>query len=211
MSETGAAATALTAAAPPDATAPAPMRGRLLAAARAVIERGGYAGASVAAIASEAEVSAGALYRHFPSKSELFADVFREVCGHEIDAVHAVATTHAGDAVARIDTVITAFAERALLNPTLAWALIAEPVDPAVERVRLEFRASYRTMLAEFLREAIAARAAPPQDPDLTAAALVGAANEVLAGPLAPALDDHRDPAETVEALRTLWRRTIGA
>lgn len=202
-----------TLAAPGDAErAPAsPMRDRLLVAARHVIEARGYGGASVAAIAEQAGVATGALYRHFPSKAELFASVFREVCGHEIDAVEAGAIKHAGDPLAQIDAVITAFAERALLNPTLAWALIAEPVDPAVERVRLEFRATYRTMVAEFLTEAVGAGAAPAQDPDLSAAALVGAANEILAGPLAPALDDHRDPAETVQALRTLWRRTIGA
>jgi AcrR family transcriptional regulator len=47
-------------------------RDRLIRAAREVLERGGYATASVIAIAERAGVSAGALYRHFPSKAELF-------------------------------------------------------------------------------------------------------------------------------------------
>jgi AcrR family transcriptional regulator len=46
-------------------------RERLLRAAREVLERGGYATASVMAIAERAGVSAGALYRHYPSKAEL--------------------------------------------------------------------------------------------------------------------------------------------
>lgn len=188
-----------------------PTRERLLTSARHVIEAGGYGGASVLAIAAQAGVAAGTLYRHFPSKGELFVEVFREVCGREMEAARAAAARHAGDPVAQIDAIITTFAERALANPTLAWSLIAEPVDPAVERVRLEFRADYRETVAAFVRDAVAANAVPAQDADLTAAALVGAANEILAGPLAPAREHHRAPAHTVQALRDLWRRTAGA
>ena len=52
-------------------------RERLLAAARELIEDGGYGSASVAAIAERAGVAAGTLYRHFASKEDLFVDVFR--------------------------------------------------------------------------------------------------------------------------------------
>jgi len=190
-----------------DAPAPA-TRERLLHAAREVIEAGGYGRASVLAIAERAGVASGTLYRHFPSKAELFVEVFREVCGREMaEADRAAASAHG--AVAQLDAVIAVFAERALANPTLAWSLIAEPVDPAVERVRLEFRSAYRTRVAGYLRDAVGEGDVPEQDPELTAAALVGAANEVLAGPLAPA-HGHRDPGTVVEALRTLWRRASG-
>lgn len=185
-------------------------RERLIAAARGVVEEVGYGGASVLVIAERAGVASGTLYRHFPSKAELFAGVFRDVCAHELDVVREVADRHTGDPIAQIDATIASFAQRALVNPTLAWSLIAEPVDPAVEHVRLEFRAAYRTTLAGFLREAMGTGAVPAQDAELTAAALVGAANEILAGPLAPAQDDHRDADEIAAALRTLWRRTIG-
>lgn len=188
---------------------PAPTRDRLLHAAREVIEAGGYGGASVLAIADRAGVASGTLYRHFPSKADLFVEVFREVCGHEAEAADRAALGVA-DPVERIDAIITVFAARALANPTLAWSLIAEPVDPAVERVRLEFRAAYRTTIAAHIREAVATGAVPEQDPELTAAALVGAANEVLAGPLAPA-QDRRAPKDVVAALRTLWHRALGA
>ena len=58
-------------------------RDRLLAAAKELIEDGGYAAASVIAIAERAGVAAGTLYRHFASKEELFVEVFRSVCARE--------------------------------------------------------------------------------------------------------------------------------
>ena len=42
-----------------------------------LIARGGYAAAQVAAVAARAGVATGTVYRHFPSKSDLFAEVFR--------------------------------------------------------------------------------------------------------------------------------------
>lgn len=187
-----------------------PTRERLLAAARAVIESGGYSGASVLAIAEGAGVASGTLYRHFPSKADLYVEVFRNVCGHEMEAAqHAAQAVTADGPMAQVDAIIAAFAERALASPTLAWSLIAEPVDPAVERVRLEFRAAYRTTVASYIRDAITAGELPEQNAELTATALVGAANEVLAGPLAHART-HADAAEVTLALRTLWRRAAG-
>src|SRR5262249_10221517 len=53
-------------------------RERLVYAARKLLEDGGYGAASVQAIAERTGVSTGALYRHFPSKAELFVEVFRD-------------------------------------------------------------------------------------------------------------------------------------
>ena len=170
-----------------------------------------YAGASVLAIAERADVASGTLYRYFPSKAELFVEVFRDVCSRELTAVERAATSaDSGTAMDRLDAIITIFAERALVSPTLAWSLIAEPVDPAVERVRLQFRAAYRTTIAALLRDGIRDGEIPPQNPELTATALVGAANEVLAGPLAHARTQV-DTTDVIDALRTLWRRAAGA
>ncbi|HYC57136.1 MAG TPA: helix-turn-helix domain-containing protein, partial [Candidatus Binatia bacterium] len=51
-------------------------RERLVEAARQLLEEGGYAAASVQAIAARTGVAAGAMYRHFPSKADLFVEVF---------------------------------------------------------------------------------------------------------------------------------------
>ena len=113
-------------------------RERLLAAARELIEEGGYGAASVAAIADRAGVAAGTLYRHFDSKQELFVEVFRAVCAREERAMKAASAQMAGDAATeRLEEVLATFAKRALRNPRLAWALIAEPVDPLVDAERL--------------------------------------------------------------------------
>lgn len=194
----------------PNASSGAGTRAKLLLAAREVVEAHGYGGASVAAIAARAGVANGTLYRHFPSKADLFVEVFRDVCDREIAAATKAALT-AEDAVGKIDAVLVNFARRAVANPLLAWALIAEPVDPAVERVRLEYRRTYTGHVARLVSAAIRQGQAPPQDAAIAAAALVGAGNEVLAGPLSPLAGDAHDPFDAIETLRTLCRRALGA
>lgn len=197
-------------AARPARGAPSPTRARLLDAARSVVEEHGYGGASVAAIAARAGVATGTLYRHFPSKADLFVEVFRDVCDREIASATKAART-ADSAVGKLDAVLANFAGRALANPVLAWSLIAEPVDPAVEQIRLDYRRTYTREVARLLRAAIRQGDAPPQDAAVAAAALVGAGNEVLAGPLSPLAGDRTDAAAAIETLRTLCRRAIGA
>ena len=105
-------------------------RRRIVASARDLIARGGYAEAQIAAVASRARVATGTVYRHFPSKADLFAEVFREASQHEVDAVAAAAGESGGSAVARIAAAVETFARRALRGRRLAWALIAEPAQP---------------------------------------------------------------------------------
>lgn len=193
-------------------------RERLLEAGRSVVEEHGYGGASVAAIAARAGVANGTLYRHFASKEELFVEVFRLVCGGELRAMEQAAQGQ-DDPAEQVLAALTVFAQRALQNRTLAWALLAEPVDPQVDAVRLEYRRTYRALLAGPLRDAVDGGRIPVQDPELTAAALVGAAGETLVGPLSPAasaLDGHpmdgpERAEELVDGLAALCRRTVGA
>lgn len=185
-------------------------RERLLAAARELIEEGGYASASVAAIAERAGVASGTLYRHFTSKEELFVEVFRSVCAGEERAVLAAARRE-GSAVARLEAVVATFAQRALQNPRLAWALLAEPVDPLVDAERLAYRERYAEVLGSGLAAAITAGEIPDQDVTFTAAALVGGCGEALVGPLSPLGADRPPPDEVLAALRTFVRRAVGA
>jgi AcrR family transcriptional regulator len=190
-----------------------PTRERLLRAARELIEEGGYAAASVAAIAERAGVASGTLYRHFESKEELFVEVFRAVCSGEERAMRvAAASLSRGSAVERLEKVLGTFAERALRNRRLAWALIAEPVDPLVDAERLAYRERYAAVIAEGLRAGIAAGELPAQNVELTAAALVGGCGEALVGPLSPVPSSSRPSTdEVVAALRTFVRRAVGA
>jgi AcrR family transcriptional regulator len=189
-------------------------RERLLAAAQELIEDGGYGAASVVAIAERAGVAAGTLYRHFPSKEELFVEVFRSVCEREELAMRAAAASlpESTAAVERLQTVLATFARRALRNRRLAWALIAEPVDPRVDAERIAYRARYAELIATGLAAGIAAGELPAQNVDLTAAALVGGCGEALVGPLSPlAAGGVPSADEIVEGLRTFVGRAVGA
>ncbi len=182
-------------------------RERLLAAARELIEDGGYGSASVAAIAERAGVAAGTLYRHFASKEDLFVDVFRSVCAGEERAMLAAANETPGSAVDRLEAVLTTFARRALRNRRLAWALLAEPVDPLVDAERIAYRERYASLVAAELRAAIDAGEIPPQGLAFTAAALVGGCGEALVGPLSSS--DESD--QVVAAIQRFVRRAVGA
>jgi AcrR family transcriptional regulator len=188
-------------------------RERLLGAARELIEEGGYAAASVSAIAERAGVAAGTLYRHFASKEELFVQVFRQVCAGEERAMRLAGESMPASAPAaeRLQEVLATFAQRALRNRRLAWALIAEPVDPRVDAERLAYRARYAELIAAGLAAGIGAGELPPQDVALTAAALVGGCAEALVGPLSPLADGGTPAEDVVAALRTFVGRAVGA
>jgi AcrR family transcriptional regulator len=195
-------------------------RRQITTAARELIAEGGYVAAPVAAVADRAGVAVGTVYRHFPSKSDLFAEVFREASQHEVDAMRAAISASTGPAAARVATGIETFARRALRGRRLAWALLAEPVDPAVEAERLHFRHSYRDLMAEVIADGIEARELPPQDVDATAAALIGAIGETMLGPLSPTHPQNgsrlaarprtTDPDALIASLINFCTRAIG-
>jgi AcrR family transcriptional regulator len=190
-----------------------PTRERLLRAARELIEEGGYGAATVVAIALRAGVASGTLYRHFASKEELFVELFRAVCDREVEAMRDAAASMPDDAshVDKLETVLATFAARALRRPRLAWALIAEPVDPLVDAERIAYRARYSALTADALRAGIAAGELPEQNVELTAAALVGGCGEALVGPLSPLAGAKPSTDDILPALRTFVRRAVGA
>jgi AcrR family transcriptional regulator len=188
----------------------AEVRERIVRAAWDLIAHGGYAEARVAAVAKRAGVATGTVYRHFPSKAELFAEVFRRASQREVDAM-AVATRDDGrPAAERAAGAAEIWARRALSGRRLAYALLAEPVDPLVEAERLEFRRAYRDVLAALIAEGVASGELPEQDPDVTAAALVGALGEALVGPLSPT-GNGTEPEALIAQVVSLWSRALGA
>ncbi|QFU94537.1 TetR/AcrR family transcriptional regulator [Amycolatopsis sp. YIM 10] len=178
-------------------------RARILGTAVELLAEHGYAGCSMAAVATRAGVATGSVYRHFPGKAELVVEVFREVVTREVAAVEA-ASARPGESVERIVAVFDTFATRALKAPRLAYALLAEPVDVPIEAERLVFRRAFRDVVSHRIAEGIRAGELPAQDADVTAAALVGAAAEVLIGPLTS------ESAEALPALRTFVQRALG-
>lgn len=160
-------------------------RERIVTAALKLVAKEGYGGAGIPAIAAEAGLSTGALYRYFPSKAELFDEVFRRGSQREID-VCAAAASQSGPARQRLARVVEVFARRAMKGRRLAYALLAEPVDPLIEAERLRYRLPYRDIFVGIIEDGMRAGEIAEQDALLTASAIVGALNEALIGPLAP-------------------------
>jgi AcrR family transcriptional regulator len=180
-------------------------RERIAVAALDQLAEGGYASASVVAVARRAGVATGSVYRHFPSKADLFAEVFRRASQREVDVLRAMAD---GPVAERLAAWVEAFVRRALAEPVRAYALIAEPVDPAVEAERLTFRRAYADLFERALREGVERGELPPLDAELTAAAIVGALAEAMVGPLAR----HEPGADALVAgLQTFVLRSVGA
>jgi AcrR family transcriptional regulator len=181
-------------------------RERILSAALDLVAEHGYAGCSVAAVAERAAVATGSVYRHFPAKTDLVAEIFRTVSQHEADALARAADLEEAT-VPRIAAMIETFAGRALLAPRLAYALLAEPADPVVDAERLSFRRIHHATFARVIDEGIAAGDLPAQDVEVSATALVGAISEALVGPLAAGTAGP----ETIPSLITFALRALGA
>ncbi|WP_371799950.1 TetR/AcrR family transcriptional regulator [Streptomyces sp. NBC_01707] len=184
-------------------------RQRLLDAARQLLAEGGYAAASISALAERAQVATGSVYNHFASKQELLAAVFRHVAGHELTAVQEAVGAKCG-AAEQLRALVEVFAFRALRTPRTAWALLAEPVDPLVEAERLTYRRGYHALAETVITAGIESGELPVQNARLSAAAVIGAISESLLGPLSP-VGERTDPEPLVAGIATLCLRAVGA
>ena len=167
-------------------------RERIVSAALAQVADGGYASASVQAVAARAGVATGSVYRHFPSKAELFGEVFRRQATQELGVLEEIAT-HDSPALERLADATEVLARRALASPTLAYAQIAEPVEQEVEAERLVLRRGYRDAFARILEDGIERGELEPHDTQTYGAAILGAISEALVGPLSDPKPRNRD------------------
>ena len=180
---------------------------RLLKAARRLVQQGGFAAASASAVAKESGVASGTIYRHFPNKSELVAEVFRYATEREVAAV-AQACDGGETAADKLTAAVETFAQRALLGRTLAYALIAEPVDPRVEQERLRYRFAYAEIFEDVIALGIQRGEFVAQNCQITAAALVGLLAESLVGPLKKEHAHEHD--DLIHSLTALVLRAVG-
>ncbi|MCG8392919.1 MAG: TetR/AcrR family transcriptional regulator [Pseudomonadales bacterium] len=184
----------------------AAQRDHLLRSAEQLVREGGFANLTMQTLASRAQVGVGTLYRYFDNKPVLAAEVFRVATQREVAAV-ARAMEHPGSFAERLGHVLQIFVRRAQAAPTLAWSLIAEPVDPAVDAERLVYRQRYAELYQHLLSDGVAQGALPLQDTAVSAAALVGAIAEALVGPLSEPLPK----ASLAESLTQFCLRAVGA
>lgn len=186
-------------------------RARILRAARTLIARGGFRGASIAAVAQEVGLSIGAIYRYFPSKAELFVELLTAAVDHECAVLQAVIDLP-GPASARLRAAVESFARRALKGPNLAYAFMVEPTDTEVEATRILCKRQFGAVFERVLREGIRRREFPAQRAAVTAACIVGAFTEALVRPVAPRASSprHRGDARLVREIANACLRVAG-
>jgi AcrR family transcriptional regulator len=182
----------------------------ILAAACDVAAEGGMAAVQIAAVAERAGVAAGTIYRYFPSKSDLVTALVAAFSERELEALDAAAKAAPGP-LSALAAAITTFAARALARRRLAFALIAEPVEPDVDSARSAYRQSLAAKFEILIRVALIAGHLPDQEAALAARALVGALIEALLGPLAPTTGDDATAARAqVQMLTLIALRALG-
>lgn len=174
------------------------VRQGILAATRELVAAGGFGMVQVSDVARRAGVATGTIYRYFPSKPFLFAEVFRRASQREVDELQTIADSKLA-ASARLRDTIGVFTTRAARARRLAYALIAEPVDPLIESERLRFRSAYDRIFRQILRDGVEAGEFVAIDIPVAAACVVGALAESLVGPLAP--DAHLSDRELEELI----------
>lgn len=161
------------------------VQARLIQAARQLVAEQGWPGAHVALVAARAGVATGSVYRHFSSKADLFAHVLADVSQREVANVERIATGP-GPADRRLHQAVTSFMQRALTGRRLAYALIAEPCEPEIDRERLVYRAALAGVFERLVTDGIAERRFRTVPAATAASCIAGAMMEALVGPLAP-------------------------
>jgi AcrR family transcriptional regulator len=168
-------------------------RARILRVARDLVSEGGWSAAVIANVAAAADIATGTVYRYFASKSELYSEVLSKVSQREVDVLREIAST-AESPPDRLHAAVSTFVRRALLNPRLAYALIAEPCEPAIDEVRLKYRAAVSEVILSIIVAGQAQHVLRRDIPaDVAATVIVGGFLEGLVGPLSPANTDARE------------------
>ncbi len=182
----------------------------IVIAARDVFERVGYLDARVSDIVAEAGVAHGSFYTYFPSKTEVFQEVFLEVgqlitaaVGHGPDDVP-------GDTLANLDRAnrryLQVYRENAKI---LALAEQVATIDPVIHEVRLQGRARHVARVTETIRRLQEhGWADTAVDAHTTAGALVAMLSSFAYWcSVTPGKYDEEASAQTVTAI---WARAIG-
>ncbi|MGX4644409.1 TetR/AcrR family transcriptional regulator [Massilia sp. SYSU DXS3249] len=155
----------------------------ILNAARKLVAQSGFREVQMSAIANAAGIAIGTLYRYFPARIDLMAELVALVAQHEVDVVQEVANAQ-GSALERLGAAAWTFASRALRGRRMAHALVAEPVEPEIEAARLRYHRALAKVFHGIIEQGIAAGEFPAQDAHASADCIVGCLFEGLVNPL---------------------------
>ncbi|HYD96135.1 MAG TPA: TetR/AcrR family transcriptional regulator [Noviherbaspirillum sp.] len=190
----------------------AAIRQRIIDAALQLVSDGGFGALTIGAVAQQAGIATGAVYKHFDSKAQLCAVVFRMATEKEVEVVRQTALAD-GEPDARLLDSIAEFAARAIRGRRLAYALIAEPVDALVDAERLRYRQAYAEIFRQLVADGVATGAFPPQSASVSAASLVGVIAEALVGPLTwqDGRESDIDEADLIRAIQGFCLRAVAS
>jgi AcrR family transcriptional regulator len=180
----------------------------IVAAARAIAAEQGLGAVQIVPVAERAGIAAGTVYRYFPAKTDLVKALVEAVSARELAAFRRAADAAPGPLSALAAGLVT-YAARALRHRRLAFAVSAEPVDVAVDELRLAARRALAAELEARVRAAAAGGHLPEQDAGVAAAALVGLMVEGLLGPLA-SLAEAGKARDNVQTITLLALRALG-
>jgi AcrR family transcriptional regulator len=159
-------------------------------------------------VAARAGIAAGTVYRYFPAKAELVAEMLAQAGAAEVTALAQAAAAAPGP-VSALAATVTTLAARLAAAPRLALALWGEPVEAGAMAARETARAALIALIAERLAAAQAAeRLAGDAAPALFAEALFGALLAALAP--APGRPEAVAAGAAVPAMTLFALRAIG-
>jgi AcrR family transcriptional regulator len=186
------------------------MRDRILDGAHRAMLAGGYRGTTMPAIATEADVSVGLLYRYFESKEELYLAMCESVTQAQLDEL-AVQIGQITDARERLARAIGYFVESLDTEHwgavvTTGWA--EADIKPALRDMLRRRCDQIRAFAAMFLREAIARGEI---EPDVEVEELSLATTMLMDGVIAhqAEMGDRFDPGLVQRSVIALVGRTL--
>ncbi|MCW9045335.1 MAG: TetR family transcriptional regulator, partial [Alphaproteobacteria bacterium] len=99
-------------------------RRRLLSVTRQLVSEGGFVNVQISTVAQLAEIAIGTVYRYFPSKGDLLAELVRSLSEREVSILREIAAT---DAIAseKLADCVRVFASRSMKGRSVAYSLIA--------------------------------------------------------------------------------------
>lgn len=141
------------------------MRERILGGAHRAMLSGGYRGTTMPAIAAEADVSVGLLYRYFDSKEELYLAMCEAVTQAQLDEL-AVQMSTITDARERLASAVGFFVESLeseRWGPIVTTGWAEADIRPALRDMLRRRCDQIRAFAAMFLREAVARSEVEPE------------------------------------------------
>jgi AcrR family transcriptional regulator len=181
----------------------------IVAAAHDAAAAGGMAAVQIAAVAERAGIATGTVYRYFPAKTDLVAELVQVLALEEVGALADAARAAPGPLSALAAAFMT-FGARVLARRRIATALLCEAVEADVAAARAPYRSAVAGEFERLIAAALAGGHLPEQDAKLTATAVLGALIEGLIGPGAPPVTQDGRSRAQVQALALLALRALG-